>query len=71
MQPRRLVVSDTSGGGRVQISIWMDDETAGRVKALAKEMNNTVSGTSGFLVRLGMAEYERRNAREGGESKTA
>lgn len=51
--------------GRVQVSMWMDEELAQKIAMKAEEMNNTVSGTAGYYVKLGMLAEERQLGQEG------
>ena len=55
----------TNGAGKVQVSMWMDQELARRVEKAAEELNHSLSGMSGYLIKLGLEEYEARIAREG------
>lgn len=55
-----------NGNGKIQVSMWMDQELAERVERAAEELNNSLSGMSGYLIKLGLEAYEARmRAQEG------
>jgi hypothetical protein len=61
---RRLSMADKRGG-RVQVSMWMDEEIARKIQERAAAMNNTISGTAGYYVKLGLLTEERKGESEG------
>lgn len=58
----------TNGSGKIKVSMWMDQELAQRVEVAAEELNNSLSGMSGYLIKLGLEVYEARMRSEGGKT---
>lgn len=47
------MASKPTSKGKVQISMWVDEDLAKKIEEFAESMNNTVSGAAGYFVRLG------------------
>lgn len=55
-----------NGNGKIQVSMWMDQELAERVERAAEELNNSLSGMSGYLIKPGLEGQPFQPAHHGG-----